>query len=409
MKIKNLIPIVLVLGAAVTGITWYALQSKATGSSSNPPNENKALALGGGSPVTISAVPARKQNVPVTVDANGSVVSLNSVVLHPQTTSTIRQVHIKEGQFVHAGDLLFTLDDRADRANLDRAQAELARDQASLADYERQFKRSTDLVAQNFLSQSALDAVRSQLESQRAAVRASRAAIQSSQVASSYNLIRAPSSGLAGAITVFPGSLVQPSTALVTITQLNPIAVSFTLPERSLQSLLRAKKAGDVAVSVIVPEAMTPLRGILSFIDNTVDPQAGTIRVKANFENIAGSLWPGQYVNVRIVVDTLTDAVVIPQAAIITNTLGKQVYIVDAEQKAKPMTVSVLTSFGEQAAVSGLQGGERVIVEGKQNLRPGSLVREAAVAERKKVVKGTAQDQAQAGSKTTRAVAGQAQ
>lgn len=408
MKIKNLIPVVLVTGAGVAGGTWYVLQSKVPGSLSKPSNENKA-ALGVGSAVTISAVPARKQNVPVTVDANGSVVSLNSVVLHPQTTSTIRQVHIKEGQFVHAGDLLFTLDDRADRANLERAQAELARAQASLADYERQFKRSADLVAQNFLSQSALDAVRSQLESQRAVVRASRAAIQSSQVASSYNFIRAPSSGLAGSISVFPGSLVQPSTALVTITQLNPIAVSFTLPERNLQSLLRAKKAGDVAVSVMVPETTAPLQGVLSFIDNAVDPQAGAIRLKANFENTAAGLWPGQYVDVRIVVDTLTDAVVIPQAAIITNTQGKQVYVVDAEQKAKLMSVNLLTSFGEQAAVSGLQGGERVIVEGKQNLRPGSLVRQAAAAESKKTVQGTKQDQAKSASKTTSAPAGRAQ
>ena len=375
MKKSLVVFLVAVLIISATLIAWYSLQSKGEANSAN--QKAKKAENKDGPAVTVSSTVVRKQNVPIIVDSHGTVVSLNSVAVHPQTTSIIRQVHVKEGQFVRERDLLFTLDDRVDRANVEKAKAQLARDQATLADYERQFQRSTELVAQKFLSQSALDAVRTQLESQRAVVQASSAAVQSSQITTSYNLIRAPSSGRLGAITVFAGSLVQPTTPLVTITQLNPIGVSFTLPERYLQSVLKAKKGGDVAVSLLVPELNSPLEGALSFIDNAIDPQAGTIQFKANFDNATASLWPGQYVNVRIVVDTLNGALVLPQAAIITNTLGKQVYVVDAEQKVKPVTVTVLATFAEQAVVSGLKGGERVVVEGKQNLRPGSSVREA--------------------------------
>ena len=375
MKKSLVVFLVAVLIISATLTAWYSLQSKGEANSAN--QKAKKAENKDGPAVTVSSTVVRKQNVPIIVDSHGTVVSLNSVAVHPQTTSIIRQVHVKEGQFVRERDLLFTLDDRVDRANVEKAKAQLARDQATLADYERQFQRSTELVAQKFLSQSALDAVRTQLESQRAVVQASSAAVQSSQITTSYNLIRAPSSGRLGAITVFAGSLVQPTTPLVTITQLNPIGVSFTLPERYLQSVLKAKKGGDVAVSLLVPELNSPLEGALSFIDNAIDPQAGTIQFKANFDNATASLWPGQYVNVRIVVDTLNGALVLPQAAIITNTLGKQVYVVDAEQKVKPVTVTVLATFAEQAAVSGLNGGERVVVEGKQNLRPGSSVREA--------------------------------
>ena len=302
MKKSLVVFLVAVLIISATLTAWYSLQSKGEANSAN--QKAKKAENKDGPAVTVSSTVVRKQNVPIIVDSHGTVVSLNSVAVHPQTTSIIRQVHVKEGQFVRERDLLFTLDDRVDRANVEKAKAQLARDQATLADYERQFQRSTELVAQKFLSQSALDAVRTQLESQRAVVQASSAAVQSSQITTSYNLIRAPSSGRLGAITVFAGSLVQPTTPLVTITQLNPIGVSFTLPERYLQSVLKAKKGGDVAVSLLVPELNSPLEGALSFIDNAIDPQAGTIQFKANFDNATASLWPGQYVNVRIVVDT---------------------------------------------------------------------------------------------------------
>ena len=182
-------------------------------------------------------------------------------------------------------------------------------------------------------------------------------------------------SGRVGAINVYPGSLVQMSTSLTTITQLNPITVAFTLPESALARLLAAQKSGGVAVEATVGAGAAPVTGKLSFIDNTVDPMAGTIRVKAQFDNRDTTLWPGQYVTTKVTVQTLKDAVVIPQAAIVTNTRGTFVYVVDTDQTAKQLPVARLHSFGLSAAVTGLAGDEKVITEGKQNLRPGGKVR----------------------------------
>jgi multidrug efflux system membrane fusion protein len=330
-------------------------------------------------PTTVSVVAPLRQDVPVELAANGTVTPLQTVDLRAQTTATIRAVHIKEGQFVQAGTLMFSLDDRSDVANVDKAQAQVVRDQATLADVERQYKRSQDLVAQKFLAQSAVDTLKSQVDAARATLLADQAAVRASRVSAGYSSIRAPLSGRVGAINVYPGSLMQPATSLTTITQLDPISVSFTLPESSLGSLLAAQKSGNVAVQASVGNAK-PLTGKLSFVDNAVDAQSGTIRVKAQFDNRDSSLWPGQYVNTRVTVQTIKDAVVIPQQAIVTNAHGTFVYVAQADQSAKLVPVARLHAFGLNAAVSGLTGVEQVITDGKQNLRPGGKIRLAKAA-----------------------------
>ncbi|MDB5958717.1 MAG: efflux transporter periplasmic adaptor subunit, partial [Massilia sp.] len=275
------------------------------------------------------------------------------------------------------GELMFSLDDRGDRANVDKARAQIARDQAALADVERQYKRSQELVAQKFLAQSALDTLKSQVDAARALLKADQAALRSSGVSASYNSIRAPMAGRVGAINVYPGSLVQPATSLTTITQLDPISVSFTLPETALGDLIAAQKRGKVQVQATPNTSVSakPVTGNISFIDNTVDPLSGTIRVKAQFDNRDSSLWPGQYVNTSVTVQTIQGAVVIPQTAIIINTRGTFVYVVDADQSAKQVPVARLHAWGLNAAVSGLTGDEQVITDGKQNLRPGGKVK----------------------------------
>jgi multidrug efflux system membrane fusion protein len=373
MNNKNIgliVGIVAIVGAAA----WYLKQNE--GGAGGP----RAATAGGGQPPTmVSVVAPLRQDVPVVLQANGTVTPISTVDLHPQTTSTIRKVHIKEGQFVKAGQLMFSLDDRGDRANVDKAQAQVARDQAALADVERQYQRSQDLFAQKFIAQSAVDTLRSQVDAARALLSADQAAAQATRVSASYTTIRAPMAGRVGAINVYPGSLVQLATSLATITQLDPINVAFTLPESALSELLAAQKGGKVTVEASAGGA-SPVTGLLSFIDNTVDPAAGSIRVKAQFDNRDTALWPGQYVTTRVTVHTLKAATVIPQAAIINNTRGTFVYVVDADQTAKALPVARLHTFGLNAAVSGLAGTEQVITEGKQNLRPGAKVRLAAAA-----------------------------
>ncbi|MET3374690.1 Multidrug resistance protein MdtA precursor [compost metagenome] len=356
-----------VLIVAVAGGWWRMSGDRSAAKDAKSANAGPPAAL-----VTLAT--AEKQDVPVTVQVNGSVVSLNSVDLRPQVTNTVSAVHVKEGQFVKAGQLLFTLDDRNDQANLARARAQQQKDEATMADLERQYKRSQDLVAQNFIAKSAADATLSQLQAQRAAVAADRAAVQSAQVALGYATLRAPIAGRIGAVNIYPGTLVQPTLSLVTITQLDPIAVSFPVPEGNLQDLLAAART-RAKVEALVTGRREPLFGTLDFVDNTVDPQIGTVRAKAVFANADQSLWPGQFVNTRITVRMLDGVTVVPAAALMMLSDGATLYVVDAERNAARRQVKVLHTFGTKVAVSGVTPGEQVVIEGSQNVRPGGKVR----------------------------------
>lgn len=356
-----------VLIVAVAGGWWRMSGDRPAAKDAKSANAGPPAAL-----VTLAT--AEKQDVPVTVQVNGSVVSLNSVDLRPQVTNTVSAVHVKEGQFVKAGQLLFTLDDRNDQANLARARAQQQKDEATMADLERQYKRSQDLVAQNFIAKSAADATLSQLQAQRAAVAADRAAVQSAQVALGYATLRAPIAGRIGAVNIYPGTLVQPTLSLVTITQLDPIAVSFPVPEGNLQDLLAASRT-RAKVEALVTGRREPLFGTLDFVDNTVDPQIGTVRAKAVFANADQSLWPGQFVNTRITVRMLDGVTVVPAAALMMLSDGATLYVVDAERNAARRQVKVLHTFGTKVAVSGVTPGEQVVIEGSQNVRPGGKVR----------------------------------
>ena len=363
----------ILVGAAlcIGGGIWYF--------NHQPADKGKAGAAGKGggqAPTSVSVVKPVRQDVPIVLQANGSVTPISSVELHPQTTSTISKVHIKEGQYVKQGELMFTLDARTESANVDKAQAQVLRDRASVQDYERQLRRSNDLLSKNFIAQGAVDTLQSQLDAARALLAADQAALRAAQVDSSYTVLRAPLSGRVGAIGVYPGSLVQPTASLTSITQLDPIDVVFTLPESSLSALLSAQKAGEVAVTALLADAGgKQVNGKLNFIDNAVDPTSGMIKVKARFGNTQTDLWPGQYINTQLTVKTLKDALVIPQNAIITTTAGTLVYTMQADNTAKANKVARVHAFGLNAVVTGLAGDEQVIVDGKQNLRPGSKVR----------------------------------
>ena len=332
--------------------------------------------------VSVTTVRAQQRDVDVMLEATGTVTALNSVDIRPQVSSVITKVHIREGQFVKAGQLLFTLDARTDEVNLAKARAQMARDMASLADAQRQLLRSRDLLAQKFISQVAVDTNQTLVETQQAVIAADRAAIDAAQVGLSYNRINAPASGRAGAINVFAGSTVQPGgTALVTITQLDPIAVSFSLPQRNLGDALQTLRSGGGKVIAVLPEGRGQSTGKLQFVDSVVDANSGTVRVKAAFDNGNEALWPGAFVSVRLAIQTLKDAVVVPQAAVIQSPRGAIVYSVDADSKAVARRVEVLYATGPDAVASGVRAGERVVVDGRQNLSPGVAVVERAPAE----------------------------
>lgn len=324
-------------------------------------------------PVSVSVVAAQRRDFPVTVRATGTVVPLSSVDVKPQLASIVTQVHVKEGQFVRAGERLFTLDARSDEANLGKAQAQLARDQATLADAKRQLERSRDLLARNFVAQGAVDTAQANVEAQQAAVQADQAAIEAVKVNLSYSRITAPSAGRVGAINVFPGSSVSPSgPALVTITQLDPIAVAFSLPQRHVPDALKLlQQGGRAPVLAALPENRGQRSGRLQFVDSQVDAASGTVKVKAGFDNKDQALWPGAYVDVQLQVQTLDGAIVVPQASIVQNPRGTIVFVVDADGRAAVRPVTVLQAAGLDAVVTGVQAGEKVVLDGRQNVRPG--------------------------------------
>lgn len=336
------------------------------------------LAAASAPPVGVTTVRAQQKDLPVLVTATGTVAPLSSVEIRPQVTSLITKVHIREGQFVRAGELLFTLDSRTDEANVARARAQSSKDEAGLADAQRQLTRSRELLAQNFVSQGALDANQAAVESQSALVAADRAALDAARVVLSNARIVAPSGGRVGAIAVYVGSSVQANqTTLATITQLDPISVAFSLPQRHLADALAALQGGGASVTATLPEAVGTLSGRLQFVDSAVDGASGTVKVKAQFDNRAGKLWPGAFVNVAMTVRTLDAAVIVPQAAIIQSQRGPLVYAVqDGKAVARP--VQILYAQGDDAAVSGLRAGERIVLDGRQNLRPGVNVVERA-------------------------------
>jgi RND family efflux transporter MFP subunit len=319
----------------------------------------------------VTTVRAQQRDLAVLITATGTVAPLSSVDVRPQTTSLVTRVHVKEGQFVRKGELLFTLDSRADEANVAKAQAQLARDQAALADAQRQLTRSRELVAQNFVSQGAVDTNQTLVDSQQAAMAADRAALDAAKLALSYSRISAPGAGRLGAIVVYPGSSVQANqTTLVSITQLDPISVAFSLPQRNLADALAALKDGGAPVTATQPDGGGTASGKLQFVDNAVDATSGTVRVKAVFENPQGKLWPGAFVNVAMTARMLKGAVIVPQGAIIQSARGPLVYTVK-EGLAAPRPVQVIYAQGEDAAVSGVKPGERIVLDGRQNLRPG--------------------------------------
>jgi RND family efflux transporter MFP subunit len=351
------------------------------------------LAAGGGyyyyqsrpAPVAAKAAPAQsiksslaqQKDVAIVVRANGYVSALYVVDVRPQTQNIVRQVHVIEGQDVRAGQLLFTLDQRSDTSNVDRARAQVARGRADLVEAESALRRNQELASKNFVSPAVVDTARSKVDSLRSTVEADEATIRSSAIALGNNRILATLDGRIGAINVHAGSLAQPTgLPMLTISQLDPITVSFSLPERELAILLATYPKGDAPVTAQLA-GERKVEGQLIFIDSASDPQSGTIKMKARFANAQRLMWPGTFVNVSLISRTLPQAVVIPAQAIVTGPTEKFVYLIKPDNTVAPQKVTVVNIDNGEAAVTGLEAGARVVVEGAQNLRPGARVKEA--------------------------------
>jgi RND family efflux transporter MFP subunit len=327
---------------------------------------------------TVTTFVVEQRDFPVVLEATGTTVAANIVDVRPQVTNVVAKIHIKEGQKVKAGDLLISLDDRADRANYEKAQA-------SAEDAQRQLNRAEELLRQQFVAQGAVDTARANAHAAQAAARAAQAAL-------SYDNIRSPITGRAGIINVFPGALVQPGNtvsttttatttttqgAMVTITQLDPMNVQFTVPESALPALFAAQRANQTPTISFQMGDGKKREGKVYVIDNQVDQAIGAVKVKAVVDNADHSLIPGQFVRLQVQAGNFKDVLVVPSQAIVTNARGDQVFVVDAENTVSMKPVKVQTQSQGFAVITGINAGDKVVVEGKQNLRPNGKVKEA--------------------------------
>ena len=345
-------------------------------------NSSAAKPKGAGAVQVVSAVVAQT-DVSVSLTANGTVSALQTVEVRPQISATIKAVHIKEGQFVRKGDRLFSLDARTEDANLSKNAAQVAKDRVDLMNAERNFERQRELFRQEYISRAEFEAAQNQMDGLRGQLEVDSASLDASRVARSFGEITAPITGRTGAIAIYPGSLVQPGgtalgAALVSITQIDPINVSFTLPERELVDLQQAFAKGEVPVGAKLDLPGQPyLKGRLAFIDNAVDTASGTIRLKAEFPNPGHRLWPGMFVTVTLTPRTLDGAATVPVQAVQTGPEKKFIYVIGEDRKVASQPVNVRLIQDGIAVVEGVAPGARVVVEGAQNLRPGSLVVES--------------------------------
>ena len=329
---------------------------------------------------TVTTLALEKKDVPLVIESTGTIAAANIVDIRPMITNMVKEIHIKEGQDVKKGQLLFTLDDRNDRANYDRAKA--------LADdAQRQLQRAKELVAKNFISKAGLDTAEANAKSTMATARAA-------EVQLSFDSIRSPIDGRAGIINVFPGSLVQASNvvvssttstatsttgAMVTITQIDPINVQFIVAENNIP-LLMQNDIANLKVSVTVGNNLTQIyEGKVVVVDNQVDPAIGAVRVKAQIPNQKRTLLPGQFARIKLEANTLKDAIVIPSQAVVINPRGRFVYIVGQDDKVNLRPIKVTYEYQGNAAITGVEVGERIVLEGKQNLRPGVKIKESKV------------------------------
>jgi multidrug efflux system membrane fusion protein len=327
-------------------------------------------------PVVVSMVEQR--NVPVQITAIGNVEAYQTVQIRSQVNGQIETIHFKEGQDVRQGQLLYSLDKRPFQAALEQAQGNLKRDEAQAANANLQAARYTDLENQGVISHEQADLQRTQASSNSAAVYADQAAVDAAKVQLQYTDIYAPIDARAGALMMNVGNLVKANDTpfLVQLNQIAPIYVTFTIPEARLSDVRQFVAAKRLKV-IAYPKGQNSnsAEGLLTFIDNGVDPQTATIKLKATFQNKDRRLWPGEFVNVVLNLSTLNNAITVPTKAVQSGQQGEYVYVVSKDGTATPHQVTTVGTYQNLTIVrSGLNPGDTVIVDGQLRVAPNGKV-----------------------------------
>jgi len=360
--------------AAVAALGYFGWQRWAPHSAHIAAQKGPGTSRANPVPVTIS--PVGKADFPVYLTGLGTVQGFNTVLVRTRVDGQIDKITFKEGQLVKQGDLLAEIDPRPFQAALNQAKAKKAQDQANLANANLDLQRYTKLG--EFATRQQTDTQRSTVAQLTAQIEADDAAIFNAQTQLDYTQVKSPISGVAGLRQVDVGNIVNASTqtGIVTIAQIEPIAVIFTAPEEQLPYINEAQSTQPLKVIAITTDGKKPLaEGTLAVVNNQVDTSSGTIRLKAVFDNKDHALWPGQSVSTRLLVKTLKDATVVPDDAIQHSTDGLYAYVVNQENKAELRKVKVSQSIDGRSVVdSGLSPGDQVITAGQYKVQPGTTV-----------------------------------
>lgn len=342
--------------------------------------DKKKSAGSGGTALPVTVAEAVVKAMPVELTAVGAVEAFATVTVKSQVEGPVTGVHLKEGQCVAAGDRLFSIDPRPFEVQLERVEANLARDTAQLRNARTLLARNAAVVGKGYVSQEQYDQAAANVAALEATLRADTAEVKNARLQLSYCAIHAPVSGCAGQVFVDQGNLVKANDAdhpLVVIRQIRPIYVNFSIPEDNLSEVRKQSAVGPLTVLAMpAGHSAQPFTGQLSFIDNSVNPGTGTILLKATFANADRALWPGQFVNTTLRLASQPQALVVPSQAVQTGQTGQYVFILKNDRTVdyRPVTVS-RTIRGEAVIVKGLAPGDTVVTDGQLRLFPGAAVK----------------------------------
>ena len=366
-----------IAGALVVGLGWWSCHSSASGSQAQSKVTGRNSA--GPAPVPVVAGKAEEKDVPVYLDGLGTVQAFNTVTVHTRVDGELQQVLFTEGQEVKTGGALAVIDPRPFQAALDQAIGKKAQDEAQLGNAKVTLARNTDLLAKKVIAQSDFDSTKYLVDQFQAAVQSDQAAIENAKTQLDYTQIKSPIDGRTGVRLVDLGNIVHAADpgGIVVITQMHPISVVFTLPEQNLQAILNEGGAkGGLHVTALDRGNTTALdEGTLAVLDNEIDQTTGTVKLKATFPNNDLKLWPGKFVNARLVLTTKKNAIVVPASVVQRGPQGTYAYVIKPDKTVEMRPVKVAQTEANVALIDdGLKAGEQVVVDGQYKLQPGAHV-----------------------------------
>ena len=370
----RIVLVLVALGAAASiGIGAFAYSSAQTRTPQAAAHDTPAAPA-----VPVVAAPVKQGDVPIYMRGIGTVQAYNTVTVHSQITGPITDIAFKEGQVVHKGDLLAVIDPRPFQAQLDQAIANQARDQAQLANAQQLYQRNSALLAKGWVPEQTVETQKDQVAQFQATVQSDAAQVENARVNMSYTRLTSPINGVVGIRQIDIGNIVHPTdpNGVVVVTQLQPITVIFTLPQTNLPEIQQAMAKGPLTVLAYSQDDKIQLdKGTLGVLDNQIVQTSGSVKLKGNFPNPANRLWPGELVDARLLIETLPNALTVPEPAVQQGPQGSYVYVVKPDETVETRPVTLVQQGNKTAIIaSGLKPGEQVVVAGQSRIQPGTRV-----------------------------------